>query len=595
MVKIYILIEQAIGYGLLRVNNCKSTDDLLTILNERNVQKLLSSHLELLEFQPFSSAANAALNCVDIANGVVSEDLARLLKAHLSEGKSVLVVSDKKLIESLKAANINADLSCTAENNLVFGLREIRQQFHVILKDDEKHLVQAHIGLGHGYSRIKIKYNVNRADNMIIQTINLLDQLDRDVNTVAMRLREWFGYHYPELSKIVPEAKMYARIVQLIKSRAGAVESNAETLETILQDSAKAQAIVDSAKTSMGYELTDEDFVNIGAFADKLLLMGEQRDYTVRYLRTKMAQVAPSFSALVGDVVAARLISHAGSLVNLAKFPASTIQILGAEKALFRAIKSRGNTPKYGLIFHSSFIGRAAKQDKGRVSRFLAAKISLAVRLDCFMDDPVSVYGEHLRRHVEDQLVYLETGKEPKKNYEMMEAAVKDAKEFVAKMKADEEKKKNEVKEEPLVVAVAVKKEKKAKKRLTEEVKEQEQLVDEPEKKKKKKALKEEDEATPVAEVAKKVKKEKKDKTVVVEAEVKVEAAPVEEGKKKVKKEKKKAVQEAAPVAVEEVVPEKKMKKEKKRAAEEVKVEEAPIVSVEAPTSSKKKKKKNKQ
>jgi nucleolar protein 56 len=82
--------------------------------------------------------------------------------------------------------------------------------------------------------------------------------------------------------------------------------------------------------------------------------------------------------------VAARLISHAGSLTNLAKYPASTIQILGAEKALFRALKTKSNTPKYGLIFHSSFIGKAGTANKGRISRYLANKCAIASRIDCF-------------------------------------------------------------------------------------------------------------------------------------------------------------------------------------------------------------------
>merc|ERR1712057_137517 len=111
------------------------------------------------------------------------------------------------------------------------------------------------------------------------------------------------------------------------------------------------------------------------------------------YLNTKMGLVAPNLQALIGDAVAARLISHAGSLTNLAKYPASTVQILGAEKALFRALKTRGNTPKYGLIFHSTFIGRAAPKNKGRISRYLANKASLASRIDCFRDEPTSAYG----------------------------------------------------------------------------------------------------------------------------------------------------------------------------------------------------------
>merc|ERR1712106_577332 len=102
------------------------------------------------------------------------------------------------------------------------------------------------------------------------------------------------------------------------------------------------------------------------------------------YLRAKMSNVAPNLSALIGEVVGARLISHAGSLTNLAKYPASTVQILGAEKALFRALKTKGNTPKYGLIFHSTFIGRAAAKNKVRISRYLANKCSIACRIDNF-------------------------------------------------------------------------------------------------------------------------------------------------------------------------------------------------------------------
>ena len=109
------------------------------------------------------------------------------------------------------------------------------------------------------------------------------------------------------------------------------------------------------------------------AFPCSLVSLGEYRRNLSDYMSSKMSQVAPNLGALIGEPVAARLISHAGSLTNLAKCPASTVQILGAEKALFRALKSKGNTPKYGLIFHSSFIGRAGAKNKGRVSRCVLA------------------------------------------------------------------------------------------------------------------------------------------------------------------------------------------------------------------------------
>ena len=116
-----------------------------------------------------------------------------------------------------------------------------------------------------------------------------------------------------------------------------------------------------------------------------------------------------------------RTFHQAGSLTNLAKAPASTVQILGAEKALFRALKTKGNTPKYGLIYHSTFIGRAGAKNKGRISRYLANKCSIATRIDSFSDNPTKVYGEKLREQVEERLKFYETGAAPRKNIDVME------------------------------------------------------------------------------------------------------------------------------------------------------------------------------
>merc|ERR1711931_431401 len=136
------------------------------------------------------------------------------------------------------------------------------------------------------------------------------------------------------------------------------------------------------------------DLINIGRFAGRVVALCKYRIQLSKYLQDKMGQVAPNLATLIGEIVGARLISHAGSLTNLAKYPASTVQILGAEKALFRALKTKGNTPKYGLIFHSTFIGRAAAKNKGRISRYLANKCTIASRIDCFSEIPSSVFGD---------------------------------------------------------------------------------------------------------------------------------------------------------------------------------------------------------
>merc|ERR1711935_624687 len=146
------------------------------------------------------------------------------------------------------------------------------------------------------------------------------------------------------------------------------------------------------------------------------------------YMTEKMSVVAPNLSALIGDTVGARLISKAGSLNNLAKAPASTVQILGAEKALFRALKTKGNTPKYGLIYHSTFIGRADAKNKGRVSRYLANKCSIATRIDSFSDEPSNEYGKKLRDQVEERLKFYETGAAPRRNIDVMQDVAKQLK-----------------------------------------------------------------------------------------------------------------------------------------------------------------------
>merc|ERR1719346_724691 len=196
--------------------------------------------------------------------------------------------------------------------------------------------------------------------------------------------------------------------------------------------------------------------VNIINFTQRMVKLAEFRNNLSNYSTTKMGDVAPNLSALIGDTVAARLISKAGSLTNLAKCPASTVQILGAEKALFRALKTKGNTPKYGLIFHSSFIGRAGSKNKGRISRFLANKCSIASRIDCFSEVSTKLFGEKLKEQVEDRLKFYESGDLPKKNVDAMQEAIAAVKEEASAFEEVKHKKK--------------KKDKKASKRKAEEM-----------------------------------------------------------------------------------------------------------------------------
>merc|ERR1712032_1707629 len=154
-------------------------------------------------------------------------------------------------------------------------------------------------------------------------------------------------------------------------------------LSSILDESTEIQ-LKNMAKISMGSEITQSDLTNIQSLATQVLELSEYRNELYDYLKKRMMAIAPNLTLMVGELVGARLLSHAGSLINLAKYPASTVQILGAEKALFRALKTKSDTPKYGLIYHASFVGQAAPKNKGKISRVLAAKASLSARVDAF-------------------------------------------------------------------------------------------------------------------------------------------------------------------------------------------------------------------
>eukprot|EP00002_Diphylleia_rotans_P019314 TRINITY_DN373_c0_g1_i1.p1 TRINITY_DN373_c0_g1~~TRINITY_DN373_c0_g1_i1.p1 ORF type:complete len:549 (+),score=159.14 TRINITY_DN373_c0_g1_i1:67-1713(+) len=538
-----ILFESSSGYALFER---LESEDIASKNAEiqRAIQEYgrFAKYVILKAFIPFTSAENALENINFVSEGVMHDTLRGFLDQHMKSGKSkksasVLGVGEAKLASSIQDG---LKISCTTSETVNELLRGIRLHFINFVKEMKgKDLEKAQLGLGHSYSRCKVKFNVNRSDNMIIQSIALLDQLDKDLNTFSMRIREWYSWHFPELSKIVNDNYNFARIARLIGSRSTFNEEKLPQLEEILMDEAAARQVVDASKSSMGTDLSEIDLENIETFADRVIQLAEYRKRLHEYLTSKMSIVAPNLSALIGEIVGARLISRAGSLTNLSKYPASTVQILGAEKALFRALKVRGNTPKYGLIYHSSFIGRAAAKNKGRISRYLANKCSIASRIDCFSDVTSSKFGETLKSQVEERLKFFDGGATPRKNIDVMKEVVKEVKDDLGKAvevnqtpKADKKNKKKRAAEEVEEAAAPV-------------------AAAEPEappaKKNKKKAEPEpapEPVAEPEAETKTDKKKKKKEKNAAAEEPAQepepTPAAPVAdaEGKKKKKKNK---------------------------------------------------------
>jgi len=491
----YLLYETASGFGLFERTESEDVGKKLDEVQQSVLDmKRFSKTVKLLSFLPFKSAENA-LECQNAASeGLLHDYLANFIQTTLPKAKPgkkskfVLGVSEPKIGSAIQE---QLGVSCINDELATELLRGCRLHFCNFIDGLEStDLDRAQLGLTHAYSRSRVKFDVNRADKHIIQSIAILDQMDKDLNTFAMRVREWYSWHFPELQKIVNDNIIFARLAKAIRNKKNLNDESISTLEEILGDEheGKAQQILDAARASMGVDISELDMHNIISFTDRVIALADYRKSLHNYLTSKMFKVAPNLSALIGEMVGARLISHAGSLTSLAKYPASTVQILGAEKALFRALKTKGNTPKYGLIYHSTFIGRASTKNKGRISRYLANKASLASRLDSFADEPTDKYGKMMRDQVEERLAFYSDGKAPRKNIDVMREVKKQLEE-------------EEGEEAP-------KKEKKEKKKKKREAEDDEEVEEEKPKKKKKKKAEAEDDAD--GEEPKKKKKKKK-------------------------------------------------------------------------------------
>lgn len=229
-------------------------------------------------------------------------------------------------------------------------------------------------------------------DLHVIQAIGALDEIDKASNTLGSRLREWYGLHFPELENLVDSIPGYARVVEqgrrdgLTRASfqdAGFPEEKAEMLEVV-------------ARNSRGGAISDGSLAMARALASQLLSMHELRRSLESHLSEGLDELAPNLSAILGRAVAARLLSRAGSLQKLASMPSSTIQVLGAEKALFRSVKSGSDPPKHGLLFQHNLIHSAPRWQRGKIARTIAAKAAIAARVD--------VYGEGLNETLVEEM-----------------------------------------------------------------------------------------------------------------------------------------------------------------------------------------------
>jgi nucleolar protein 56 len=250
-------------------------------------------------------------------------------------------------------------------------------------------------------AKMKVKTTVERHDLLAAQAVQMVDDLDKSLNVFMSRVREWFGLHYPELDRLLDKHETYARLVVNLGKRENFTVENLE--KEGLPDK-KAQSIAKVAAASMGADLGDDDLAQIQDICRNVLELYHVRQSLENYVDSVMEEVAPNTRAIGGSLLGARLLSLSGGLLNLAKLPASTIQILGAEKALFRSLKTKARPPKHGIIFQHPDIHDAKRWQRGKIARALAGKLSIAARVDAFNGD---FMGDKLKADLEKRIAEI--------------------------------------------------------------------------------------------------------------------------------------------------------------------------------------------
>ena len=215
----------------------------------------------------------------------------------------------------------------------------------------------------------KIKKESASEDKHLIQAINSIDEIDETISKLIERIREWYALYFPEMDT-VKNNETYIKLISQNETKEKIIEAKPEAFPTNILD--------------LEDDINPQDLAIMNTYAKSIFELQKTRKEIEEYIDVKMEAIAPNLKLLVGSSLGAKLISHAGGLKRLAIYPSSTVQIMGAEKALFRHLKSGDRPPKYGLIYQHPQVRGAKWWNRGKIARMLAGKISVAIRRDVF-------------------------------------------------------------------------------------------------------------------------------------------------------------------------------------------------------------------
>jgi len=340
----------------------------------------------------------AAEKVLKVEAGEIVEEAEKLIKRFT--GRDVkLVLENSSLAKSIHEkfkVDVEVEKPSKAGEYLRANLPEIAVQAGFAGSIDEFYSFLHEFSMA--LTKAKVRREAMRRDKIVIQLINAVDELDKTLNLYAGRIGEWYGLHFPELGKIVDAHETYVRLIRDIGLREN---FKAEDVAKLGLPKSKVERIVEAAEASIGAPMNVEDMEVLQRFCNLYLETLAVRRLLTEKIDEVMGEIAPNIKALAGPTLGARLIALSGGLEELAKLPASTIQVLGAEKALFRALRTGAKPPKHGVIFQHYLIRQAPKWQRGKIARALAGKLAIAARIDVFTGVD---QGEKLKSELEKRV-----------------------------------------------------------------------------------------------------------------------------------------------------------------------------------------------
>ncbi len=336
----------------------------------------------LIEKALFPKKAQAAAKILlRTETGKLSDQVSSLITLLKNIGYDTFVFENANLAqEAQQKLKINVEVVKPAEAAVLHSrMSEVALESGFSTEEADLNLWNRNVSME--LAKLRIKGAVEKRDLIVAQGIQTLDSLDQTVNLFMGRLREWYGIYFPELDRLIEKHENYSRLVINFGDRENYTLSALEK-ENIPKE--RAQLVAKAAESSMGANIAEPDLEQIQALAKDVLEFYELRKSMENYVDKTMEEMAPNVRAVAGALLGARLIALAGSLRNLAMRPASTIQVLGAEKALFRSLKTGARPPKHGLIFQHTLLHDAKRWQRGKIARVIAGKLAIAARADVF-------------------------------------------------------------------------------------------------------------------------------------------------------------------------------------------------------------------